>query len=59
MNRLNSRRGYSCTYIIIFKPHRSATCTAYFSVYYYTMCVLLKAGCATLEMKVCNIKILR
>ena len=25
---------------------------AYFSVYYYTKCVLLKAGCATLKRKV-------
>jgi len=30
---------------------------AYFSVYYYTKCVLLKAGCAT--RKVCNIEFLR
>jgi len=28
---------------------------AYFSVYYYTKCVLLKAHCATLKMKMCNI----
>jgi len=32
---------------------------AYFSVHYYTKCVLLKAGCATLKRKVCNIKFLR
>jgi len=30
---------------------------AYFSVYYYTKCVLLKAGRATLKTKMCNIKI--
>jgi len=28
---------------------------AYFSVYYYTKCVLLKAHCATLKMKMCSI----
>ena len=28
---------------------------AYFSVYYYTKCVLLNAHCATLKMKMCNI----
>ena len=32
---------------------------AHFSVYYYTTCLLLKAGCATLKRKVCNIKFLR
>ena len=31
---------------------------AYFSVYYYTKCVLLKARCATLKRKLCNIKFL-
>ena len=30
---------------------------AYFSVYYYTKCALLKAGCETLKIHVCNIKI--
>ena len=30
---------------------------AYFSVYYYTKCVLLKAGRATLKTKMCNIKL--
>jgi len=30
----------------------------YFSVYYYTKCVLLNAGCATLKRNVCNIKLL-
>ena len=34
------------------------TFSAYFSVYYYTKCVLLKAGCATLKRTVCNIKFL-
>jgi len=29
--------------------------SAYFSVYYYTKCALLKAGCATLEIDMCNI----
>ena len=28
-------------------------------MYYYTKCVLLKTGCATLKRKVCNIKFLR
>ena len=32
---------------------------AYFSVYYYTKCALLKAGCVTLQRKVCTIKFLR
>ena len=32
-------------------------CRAYFSVYYYTKCVLLKAGHATLKTKTCNIKL--
>ena len=32
---------------------------AYFCVYYYTKCVLLKAGRATLKKKMCNIKLLR
>ena len=27
-------------------------------VYYYAKCVLLRAGCATLKRKVCNIKFL-
>ena len=31
--------------------------TAYFSVYYYTKCALLKAGCETLTIHVCNIKV--
>ena len=31
---------------------------AYFSVYYYIKCVLLKAGRATLKTKMCNIKLL-
>ena len=31
----------------------------YFSMYYYTKCVLLKASCATLKRKVCNIKFVR
>jgi len=31
-------------------------CKAYFNVYYYTKCVFLKAGCAILKRKVCNIK---
>jgi len=30
----------------------------YFSVYYYTKCVLLKAGWATKKRKMCNIKFL-
>jgi len=30
---------------------------AYFSVYYYTMCVLLKADRATLKTKMCNIRL--
>jgi len=30
---------------------------AYFSVYYYTKCVLLKAGRATLKTKMCNMKL--
>jgi len=33
------------------------TTRAYFSVYYYTKCVLLKAGRATLKTKMCNIKL--
>ena len=32
---------------------------AYFSVYYYTKCVFLKADCASLKSKMCNIKFLR
>jgi len=32
---------------------------AYFSVYYYTKCVFLRAGCATLKRKMCNINFLR
>jgi len=35
----------------------SASCRAYFSVYYYTKCVLLKAGRATLKKKMCNIEL--
>jgi len=35
------------------------TSRAYFSVYYYTKCVLLKAGRAALKTKMCNIKLLR
>ena len=31
---------------------------AYFSVYYYTKCVVLKAGCSTLKRKLCNVKFL-
>jgi len=31
--------------------------SAYFSVYYYIKCVFLKAGCATLKRKMCNIKL--
>jgi len=30
---------------------------AYFSVYYYTKCALLKAGCERLKVHACNIKI--
>ena len=38
--------------------HRSGVCLrAFFSVYYYTKCVLLKAGRATLKTKMCNIKL--
>jgi len=32
---------------------------AYFSVHYCTQGVLLKAGCATLKKKMCNIKFVR
>ena len=30
---------------------------AYFSVCYYTKCALLKAGCETLKVHLCNIKV--
>ena len=30
---------------------------AYFSVHYYTKCALLKAGCDTFRIDMCNIKI--
>jgi len=43
----------------LFLPYLFISHRAYFSVYYYTKCVLLKAGCATLKRKVCNIKFLR
>jgi len=39
--------------------HARLQSRACFSVYYYTKCVLLKAGCTTLKKKVCNIKFLR
>jgi len=38
-------------------PRRTSHGRAYFSVYYYTKCVLLKASRATLKTKMCNIKL--
>jgi len=42
-------------FIVINDLTQRKTIRAYFSVYYYTKCVLLKAHCATLKMKMCNI----
>ena len=39
--------------------HRYTHSRAYFSVYYYTKCVLLTADHATLKTKMYNIKLLR
>jgi len=56
---LRHAEGLSVTKFVFAKFHRNRTMSqrlrAYFSVYYYTKCVLLKAHCATLKMKMCNI----
>ena len=44
---------------LIYKGSCGALIRAYFSVYYYTRCVLLKAGCEILKTNMCNINFVR
>jgi len=50
---------YNSDYLRYLSRKQKATVVLrdYFSVYYYTKCVLLKAGRATLKTKMCNIKL--
>jgi len=41
---------------VVVAQNRSLNEVGSVRVYYYAKCVLLRAGCATLKRKVCNIK---
>ena len=45
------------SFLVVFYAHVHHIARPIFSVYYYTKCALLKAGCETLKIHVCNINI--